>query len=313
MSIIGANSYKLRDAAEWTASEVREFIEAVLPGHPCVDRFKYTSGFVLCSLDKDDLRRQAADDEAAHVIYHELQGRRKGKATGANGIESNCNMDTAVQRGLEIAVYVQMRHEVAIEVSVLPSDTVSTLKSKVEELDGTPVYQQRMIFGGFNLQDERPLTSYGVTHGAVILMIRQLREQRCVAKSMLAPRGLLMVPGNEKWSSEHPIRPYMPVLTEDVTHGFPLTLEFRTATDLSAFVTASDETDKPVLRLACRNRAGRTLETTVHLDLASQCLVLGATTIPLEPGKTYDGVVHFGGRGGEAVVALVTGVLPSES
>merc|ERR1712159_687591 len=61
-------------------ADVREFLLTVLPGHPCADFFTYTSGYVLCSLDKEDLRRQARDDEAANVIWAELKGCRLAAA-----------------------------------------------------------------------------------------------------------------------------------------------------------------------------------------------------------------------------------------
>ena len=48
--------------------------------HPCLQYFKYTTGAVLASLAKDDLRRQCKDEEAANIIWHELNAHRKSMA-----------------------------------------------------------------------------------------------------------------------------------------------------------------------------------------------------------------------------------------
>ena len=48
--------------------------------HPCLQYFKYTTGAVLASLAKDDLRRQCKDVEAAHIIWYELNAHRKSMA-----------------------------------------------------------------------------------------------------------------------------------------------------------------------------------------------------------------------------------------
>ena len=62
-----------KDAVEWTPAEVRVFFEATLPGHECVSRFAHLSGRVLCSMAKDDLRKQARDEEVANVVWAELR------------------------------------------------------------------------------------------------------------------------------------------------------------------------------------------------------------------------------------------------
>lgn len=45
-------------------------------------------------------------------------------------------------------------------VDVEPSDTIRTVKAKVEEKEGIPVNQQQLIFDKVKLEDDRPLSFY---------------------------------------------------------------------------------------------------------------------------------------------------------
>lgn len=62
-----------------------------------------------------------------------------------------------------------------ITVDVEEGDTVEQLKQKINEKEGIPVDQQRLIFGGKQLESERMLTDYGVTAGATMHLVLRLR------------------------------------------------------------------------------------------------------------------------------------------
>jgi len=66
-------SYKSKEVDSWSKDEVREFLQDTMPNHPCINLFQYTTGHVLATLSKDDLRLQCKDEEAANVIWAELQ------------------------------------------------------------------------------------------------------------------------------------------------------------------------------------------------------------------------------------------------
>lgn len=308
---VSLGSYKVKDVSEWTPADVRDFIQAILPGHPCVDSFTYTSGYVLRSMQKDDLRRQAKDEEAANVIWAELSGCKsvasKVAAMPVHSDTEGRRMINGAADGSTVTVYVRFKSEVALEFEVLMSDTVLALKEQIASREGTPaVENQRLMCRGINMQDERTLKSYNIHRGLVILMVPYLRDQGRLP-TMFAPRGPLMVPGNKPWTPSHPVRPYIPVLASDVARNFPVSMEFQSAADNETFLAAAQE-GPPVLVVQPPAGSHRVqTETLVYLDPSTEGVRLGETGNTLVPNTRCDGMIHLPGRGGELKVTLVTG------
>lgn len=52
---------------------------------------------------------------------------------------------------------------------------VSRIKERVEEKEGIPPPQQRLIFGGKQMSDERTATEFGLEGGSVLHLVLALR------------------------------------------------------------------------------------------------------------------------------------------
>ena len=62
-----------------------------------------------------------------------------------------------------------------IEIDIEPTDRVERIKERVEEKEGIPPPQQRLIFSGKQMNDEKTASDYKVTGGSVLHLVLALR------------------------------------------------------------------------------------------------------------------------------------------
>ncbi len=62
-----------------------------------------------------------------------------------------------------------------IEIEVKLTDTVASVKQQVQDKEGIPPDQQRIIYAGKTLEDGRALADYSVTDGATVHLVLRLR------------------------------------------------------------------------------------------------------------------------------------------
>ena len=62
-----------------------------------------------------------------------------------------------------------------IELDIEPEYKVSQIKEKVEEKEGIPPAQQRLIFGGKQMTDEKTAAEYRLEGGATLHLVLALR------------------------------------------------------------------------------------------------------------------------------------------
>lgn len=73
-----------------------------------------------------------------------------------------------------------------IEIDIEPTDKVERIKERVEEKEGIPPQQQRLIFSGKQMNDEKTAQDYKVQGGSVLHLVLALRggySKFCIANN----------------------------------------------------------------------------------------------------------------------------------
>lgn len=62
-----------------------------------------------------------------------------------------------------------------MEIDIEPTDTISRVKERIEEKEGIPPPQQRLIFGGKQMNEDKAIGTYGVEGGSTLHLVLALR------------------------------------------------------------------------------------------------------------------------------------------
>merc|ERR1739845_86337 len=84
--------------------------------------------------------------------------------------------DIRLRGGIMIKVKTLTGKEIEIDIEL--TDTVERIKERVEEKEGIPPVQQRLIFAGKQMNDEKTAKDYNIEGGSVLHLVLALRGGR---------------------------------------------------------------------------------------------------------------------------------------
>ena len=115
------------------------------------------------------------DRSASKISFDHHSERIYASEANVNGKKNEGRLENILTIKGGMQLFVKTLSGKTISVDVEPDESIESLKAKIAEKEGVPVDQQRLIFGGKQLDSLKSLSDYDIDDDATLHLVLRLR------------------------------------------------------------------------------------------------------------------------------------------